>query len=432
LLAERYRPKSLSDIIGQTDTNKIEMQRWAHAWNIGKPSTKSMMFYGPPGTGKTSAALALAHDNNWDVLETNASDYRNAKELLEEIGYAINFPSFDHKLVLILLDEADSLGKSGLKMLENVLDNSVNPVILTLNDEYAIKRVTEYFRNNSLMYKFASLKYNVLKNKVQEIMDIEHIEQPNLDKLIEYSEGDLRYILNNLEVRDIGPKNATQEIFEILHSIFRGEWDGNTKGLNLENDIWIGVKQNIYDFYNDIYGIPVVDYLNKIDYLFVNFHRLASQGEGLRSFQLYKYINDLIKLLPMHQKTARILYKNQYSRDNPLPALINKIDFARSGAIKSIIKYSRRKTFITHADDIKEKKIIDQFTIMATNPETSQQEEVVIVKTLKVEQDIYDKARSLHMSVAKLTSIFDDSLAILSTVKKPIPKKERSLFDFAS
>jgi replication factor C large subunit len=72
-----------------------------------------------PGTGKTSAALALAADYGWDVVEMNASDQRNAEAIKGiamrgAIGQTFTPDGEYHstksgKLKLIILDEADNI-----------------------------------------------------------------------------------------------------------------------------------------------------------------------------------------------------------------------------------------------------------------------------------------------------------------------------------
>jgi replication factor C large subunit len=74
---EKYRPKTLRDIIGN-DSAISTLRGWAEQWIQGEiPEKRAIILSGKPGTGKTSSALALAHDLGWTVLELNASDARN-------------------------------------------------------------------------------------------------------------------------------------------------------------------------------------------------------------------------------------------------------------------------------------------------------------------------------------------------------------------
>ena len=85
MLSEKYRPKSLSEIISQPT---YELLQWAKTWN-SNTSIKSALLYGPPGTGKTSCAKALANDLEWEYLEINSSDVRTPQAIKKEIGSAI-------------------------------------------------------------------------------------------------------------------------------------------------------------------------------------------------------------------------------------------------------------------------------------------------------------------------------------------------------
>ena len=73
--AEKYRPNSLSEIIGNTKTIS-QLQNWAGSWGE-KMTKKGVILSGPPGCGKTSAAIALAKDMGWEIIELNASDARS-------------------------------------------------------------------------------------------------------------------------------------------------------------------------------------------------------------------------------------------------------------------------------------------------------------------------------------------------------------------
>ena len=77
---EKYRPKSLKQVRGN-DKAINTMRKWATAWEQGAPVKKGLILAGKPGTGKTSAAHALAIDYKWGVIESNASDARNAENI---------------------------------------------------------------------------------------------------------------------------------------------------------------------------------------------------------------------------------------------------------------------------------------------------------------------------------------------------------------
>ncbi len=99
-----------------------ELEVWAKAWSTGggrPPPRRAALLEGPPGVGKTTAALALAHQFGWSLVEMNASDARNQ----DAIGAVAGRAAFTNTLgetgsyksardggrTLILLDEADCL-----------------------------------------------------------------------------------------------------------------------------------------------------------------------------------------------------------------------------------------------------------------------------------------------------------------------------------
>ncbi len=98
-----------------------ELRRWAKSWQSprGPPRLRAALLEGPPGVGKTTAAVALAHDLGWGLVEMNASDARNRQAIEQVAGRAAQTNAFSltgellsaHRgqHTLILLDEADCL-----------------------------------------------------------------------------------------------------------------------------------------------------------------------------------------------------------------------------------------------------------------------------------------------------------------------------------
>jgi replication factor C large subunit len=115
-LSERWRPTRLDDLVGNPRA-RAELKAWADGWESDRPpAQRAAVLSGPAGVGKTTAALALAADHRWTLVEMNASDARNESAIEQVAGRA----SITHTLgeaegrgtvprALILLDEADCL-----------------------------------------------------------------------------------------------------------------------------------------------------------------------------------------------------------------------------------------------------------------------------------------------------------------------------------
>jgi len=255
--ADRYRPKSVSElIISVSSLEKIS--QWLDQWKEGVPLKKALVLYGPPGVGKTSAALAIAHDLGYPVVEMNASDQRNRDSmksvalmaaLYQDISSNFGIPG---QKKIILIDEADSIfeGRSsetggdtgGLSELLKVIQRTSNPIIITMNNYYEFRRkgagkgildsslaieFVPYKRRNDTDHKAFKLKLN---RKIYDILQAEgvKVDQRSVNEIIEKNGTDIRSILNDVEsLRDgsassgISMRDSQTSIYNVMQDTFR-------------------------------------------------------------------------------------------------------------------------------------------------------------------------------------------------------------------
>ena len=128
---ERYRPDSERQLEGNERQRKI-IRNWLQNWAEGVPKKPGILLIGPPGVGKTSVARAIANDMNWQVIELNASDARNAGAIRKAATHAsthsslFNFNKSSPNRTLILLDEVDHLSGGLREISDKRISNLVS------------------------------------------------------------------------------------------------------------------------------------------------------------------------------------------------------------------------------------------------------------------------------------------------------------------
>ena len=251
---EKYRPASLSQVIGNPKAIS-DLTNWANSWKRGIPDKRAVVLVGSPGIGKTSAAVALANDMGWDVIEMNASDQRTGDAIKNVALKGANFNTFtsDGKYAdvkeggrkLIILDEADSLfgreDRGALPAISELIKGTKQPVILIVNDLYALSKKSAAVKSNTLQITFMRPRIDVIAKALDNIAKAENIsvDQDALRKMAENSNGDMRAAVRNLESLSLGRNNVTsddavklsdriirKDIYNLMNSIFR-EKDAN-------------------------------------------------------------------------------------------------------------------------------------------------------------------------------------------------------------
>jgi replication factor C large subunit len=248
--AEKYRPKTLKDIAGNKRAIS-QLKDWAASWNHRTPKKKAVVLAGDPGIGKTSAALALAHDFGWTIVEMNASDKRNAKavrdialrgavgETFADDGSFMSTKEGGRKLVI--LDEADNLfGREdfgGMGAIAEVLRQTKQPIILIVNDLYGLTRRSSAIKRECTIIRFRKPDTSAVVKVLRDIVRKEGVKvaEEALHHIAERNRGDLRSSINDMQslvegrdevladdVVSLGYRDRKKDIYDTLSEIFRG------------------------------------------------------------------------------------------------------------------------------------------------------------------------------------------------------------------
>lgn len=224
LLTEKYKPKSLTQIIGNDkEIKKIIM--WALDWQRGKVE-KPLLIYGPTGVGKTSVAYALKHQFDWELLELNASDIRNKINTEKTVGVAAETMSLFGKTRLILIDDVDKMSstkdRGGTPVISSFLKTSKQPIILTADDLWDKKIAS--LRSLCGKIQFKKVNNSSIQKYLISIAEKENINisREIIEEIVSINSGDVRASLNDLQARNISVFRDKQiNVFDALRIVLK-------------------------------------------------------------------------------------------------------------------------------------------------------------------------------------------------------------------
>ena len=220
---KKYSPKKVSEVVGQNKPVE-QFTLWYQNW---KPGKKAALFTGPPGVGKTCLAEALATENNLEVIELNASDYRTSLQIKEVIGQSMKQRSLFKRGKIFLIDEIDGISgredRGGPGEIIKIIEESKFPIILTANDKWNIK--LSKLKTHCQLIDFGKINFWGMIKRLEEICQRENVKcsKDILKQLAKRSEGDLRSAINDLDTLS---KGKSEILIKDKIKIFRAYLSG--------------------------------------------------------------------------------------------------------------------------------------------------------------------------------------------------------------
>jgi replication factor C large subunit len=252
---EKYRAKRYTDLKG-VDTAILECKKFLQEF----PKKKALLLHGSAGTGKTSLARAVAKENDYEVLELNASDLRNRAKLESVLKPASEQQSLFKKGKILLMDEVDGVTGTdigGIPELVRIIDTSTYPIIMTCNDAWQSKLAP--LRSASKLVEMKPLPASIIFELLIEVAKQEKIkaDSTTLQKIAIKAQGDVRSALNDFQsytggesILDTETERRDREdtIFTILRKLFKERGDFlelfDTTKLSLD-EILLWIEENI-------------------------------------------------------------------------------------------------------------------------------------------------------------------------------------------
>ena len=200
-LAERLRPRTLDDYIGQQHLvgEGAVLRKMIDAGRIS-----SFILWGPPGVGKTTLAQIIAHklETPFYTLSAVTSGVKDVRDVIEK---AQKGRFFNEASPILFIDEIHRFSKSQQDSLLGAVERGIVTLIgaTTENPSFEVIRP---LLSRCQLYVLKPLEKDDLLSLLQRaihtdsILKEKHIELKETGALLRFSGGDARKLLNILEL----------------------------------------------------------------------------------------------------------------------------------------------------------------------------------------------------------------------------------------
>lgn len=219
LWVERYRPKTLSDYVGNEHL-KSKVEGYLESGDV-----PHLLLYGKAGTGKTTLAKLIVNSIECDYMIINASDENNVETVrtkVKNFASSMGFKPFK----IVILDEFDYMTPNAQAILRNLMETFSQHCRFILTCNY-VEKVIEPIQSRCQTFQIIPPTKRDVAVQISKILNSESIkfEPKDLVPIIDSAYPDIRKVINTCQLNSI-----------------KGELKVDTKNL-LENDYKLKVLE---------------------------------------------------------------------------------------------------------------------------------------------------------------------------------------------
>ena len=215
-LTEKYRPKTLDDILGQDKIVSIIKKM------INTNHIMSFLMFGSPATGKTSIGGAIANDAGIPICFLNAVNL--TKKDLENASK----DSTKDSPVIIYVDEIHRLTTPNQEFFLPLIEEG-SVILIGATTESVYHKITKALRSRMAIFELNDTTREVKEQVLDKIINSENIKITNEAKNYLTSLEDIRVMINSLEfaLSVAGEKEIEEDDVKLLG---RNHIEGDNQG----------------------------------------------------------------------------------------------------------------------------------------------------------------------------------------------------------
>jgi len=207
MFTTKYRPNKLADFVGKNQVIQPFI-KWLLTWDKNCKKGRCALVYGQNGQGKSLLVDLILKKHCYHAIYLSPDDDRSKEQMQQTIKPLLHMKKTcnDEENVLVISDIDGSADYGFISAIVECIKETEIPIICICDDKF--NQGLKPLLTHCFDVKLVKPKYAEIYSLVYKVVTSEKIKisKSSVDKLIEQANGDIRFILNSLQ---LGIKKTT-------------------------------------------------------------------------------------------------------------------------------------------------------------------------------------------------------------------------------